>query len=196
MRYNERLATVSRDEFEELMAIVRRADEGPKPRTEDDQWRTDYAEEQRRKRIVGYQRDLFSSATRTHYHRHCAAPEWDRPVLETVEQKLRRIAGDPLATFGPPRADRPAYLDKRERAAIVRNAGNWLAVRRRVRLIDAPGTVDPAFGIQRYLGRTGVVWRLCKDPFADYCYVSFDPVGGERVAKIEMAELRDLEPLP
>lgn len=196
MRYKERLATVSRDEFEELMAIVRRADEGPKPQTEDDHWRAEYAEQQRRKRIVGYQQDLFSSAIRTHYHRHAAAPEWDRPVLETVEQKLRRIAGDPHATFGPPRADRPAYLEKHERAAIVRNAGNWLAVRRRVRLIDAPGTVDPAFGIQRYLGRTGVVWRLCKEPFADHCYVFFDPVGGERVAKIEMAELRDLEPLP
>ena len=63
-----------------------------------------------------------------------------------------------------------------------------------MRLIDAPGAVDPAYGIQRFLGRLGVVWRLCRG-FEDHCYVFFDPVGGERTAKIEFVELRDLEPV-
>ena len=63
-----------------------------------------------------------------------------------------------------------------------------------MRLVDAPGSVDPAFGIQRFLGRFGVIWRLCRS-FDDHCYVFFDPVGGERTAKIEFAELCDLEPV-
>lgn len=195
MRYNPRLATVSPDEFAELMAIVRLAEDGPRPQTEDDLWRSAYAEEQRQRRVVGYQQDLFGPKATTHYHRNRAAPASARPPVETIEQKLERIHGDPSATFGPPRSDRPSILSQAERAAIVRKAGNWLAVRRRVRLVDAPGSVDPAFGIQRYLGREGVVWRLCAGPFADHCYVFFDPVGAERTAKIEMAELRDLEPV-
>ncbi|MHA0337476.1 hypothetical protein [Sphingomonas aquatilis] len=195
MRYDPRIATVSRAEFEELLAIVRLADAPPRPKTEDDRWRADYAEAQRRRRIVGYQQDLFSSTTMTHYRRNAAAPEWARAPVETVEQKLERIKGDRFATFGPPRSDRPSILTAQERAEIVRKAGNWLSVRRRVRLVDAPGSVDPAFGIQRYLGREGVVWRLCGAPFDDHCYVFFDAVGAERTAKIEFAELRDLEPV-
>jgi len=195
MRYNPHLATVSPDEFAELMAIVRLADEALRPRTEDDLWRSAYAEEQRQRRIIGYQQDLFGSKATTHYHRNRTAPDWDRPPVETIEQKLDRIHGDPSATFGPPRPDRPSILSPAERASIIRRAGNWLAVRRRVRLVDAPGSVDPAFGIQRFLGREGVVWRLCGAPFADHCYVFFDAVGAERTAKIEMAELRDLEPV-
>lgn len=195
MRYDPRIATISPDEFAELMALVRRADEGPRPQTDDDLWRATYAEEQRKRRVVGYQQDFFGSKATTHFRRNRAAPDWDRPPVETIEQKLERIQGDPFATFGPPRSDRPSILSPDERAAIVRKAGNWLAVRRRVRLVDAPGSVDPAFGIQRFLGREGVVWRLCGAPLADHCYVFFDPVGAERTAKIEMAELRDLEPV-
>lgn len=44
-------------------------------------------------------------------------------------------------------------------------------------------------------GREGVVWRLCGAPFDDHCYVFFDAVGAERTAKIELTELRDLEPV-
>lgn len=61
MRYDPRFATVSRAEFEELLAIVRLADAPPRPKTDDDRWRADYAEAQRRRRVVGYQQDLFSS---------------------------------------------------------------------------------------------------------------------------------------
>ena len=195
MRYDPRIATVSRAEFEELLAIVRLADAPPRPKTEDDRWRADYAEAQRRRRIVGYQQDIFSSTTMTHYRRNAARPEWVRAPVETVEQKLERIKGDPFATFGPPRSDRPSILTPQERAEIVRKAGNWLSVRRRVRRGDAPRWLIPAFGTQRYLGREGVVWRLCSAPFDDHCYVFFDAVGAERTAKIEFAELRDLEPV-
>jgi hypothetical protein len=73
-------------------------------------------------------------------------------------------------------------------------AADWLRVRQRVRLVDTPDSVDPAYGIQRFLGRAGVVWRLCRG-FDDHCYVFFDPVGGERKAKIEFVQLRDLEPV-
>ncbi len=194
MRYDPRNATVPEHEFNELMAIVR--DQAtPRPLSEDDRWRAEYAEEQRRRRIVGYQQDLFTSTAITHYRRGPAAPIVERPPVESVAAKLDRIKGDPFATFGPPRSDRPSILTQRERRTIVRGAANWLSVRQRVTLVDAPGSVDPAFGIQRYLGRHGVIWRLCGETFADHCYVFFDAVGAERTAKIHMVEVRDLRPL-
>lgn len=194
MSYDPRIATVSRAEFEELLAIVRAAPDDAHPLSDDDRWRRDFQAEQERRRIVGYQQDLFASTAVTHYHRHRPAPSWDHTPPEPIEAKLERIAGDPSATFGPPRFDRPAILSKAERAGIVARAANWLRVRQRVRLVDAPGAVDPAYGIHRFLGRAGVVWRLCRS-FDDHCYVFFDPVGGERTAKIEFVELRDLEPV-
>lgn len=195
MSYNPRIATVSEAEYADLIAIVRHHEE-PRPISDDDRWRAGYAEEQRRRRIVGYQQDLFSSVAITHYRRSPAAPIVERPPVETVAAKLERIKGDPFATFGPPRSDRPSMLNQRQRRSIVRGAANWLNVRQRVTLVDAPGSVDPAFGIQRYLGRHGVIWRLCGPTFADHCYVFFDAVGAERTAKIHMVEVRDLAPLP
>lgn len=195
MTYNPRIATVSEAEYAELMAIVRHKEE-PRPLSDDDRWRADYAEEQRRRRVVGYQQDLFTSTAITHYRRSPAAPVVERPPVETVAAKLERIKGDPFATFGPPRSDRPSTLSQRQQRTIARNAANWLNVRQRVTLVDAPGSVDPAFGIQRYLGRHGVIWRLCGSTFADHCYVFFDAVGAERTAKIHMVEVRDLAPLP
>jgi len=195
MTYNPRLATVSEQEYRALMAIVRGEDR-PRPLSDDDRWRSDYAQAQRRRRIVGYQQDLFSTAAITHYRRSAAAPIVERPPVETVAAKLERTKGDPFATFGPPRTDRPSILSDRHRRMIVRGAANWLTVRQRVTLVEAPGAVDPAFGIQRYLGRHGVIWRLCGSTFADHCYVFFDAVGAERVAKIQMVEVRDLRPLP
>nr|WP_277923366.1 hypothetical protein [Sphingomonas sp. CARO-RG-8B-R24-01] len=105
---------------------------------------------------------MFTAKPVTHYHRHRPAPSWDRQPDETLDAKLERIAGDHLATFGPERSDRPAHLTTTEKAAIAPRAANWLRVGPRVRLVDAPGSVDPAFGIQRYLDRYGVVWRLCR----------------------------------
>lgn len=194
MIYNPRIATVPETEFSELMAIVRDQAE-PRPLSDDDRWRSEYAEDQRRRRIVGHQQDLFTSTAITHYRRSPAAPIVARPPVETIAAKLDRIKGDPLATFGPMRSDRPSILTQRQRQTIVRGAANWLNVRQRVTLIDAPGSVDPAFGMQRYIGRHGVIWRLCGSPFTDHCYVFFDAVGAERTAKIHMVELRDLAPL-
>jgi hypothetical protein len=195
MIYDPSIATASQAQFDELMATVRDQAE-LRPPSDDDRWRLDYAEEQRRRRIVGYQQDLFTSTAITHYRRSPAAPTVERPPVETVEAKLVRIKGDPMATFGSPRSDRPSILTHRQKRTIVRGAANWLAVRQRVTLVDAPGSVDPAFGIQRYLGRQGVIWRLCGSTFADHCYVFFDAVGAERTAKIQMVEVRDLRPQP
>lgn len=193
MIYDPRIATVSRAEVDELMAILRPAAGDERPVREDDRWRQDYQAEQEQRRVVGYQQDLFTAKAVTHYHRHRPAPSWDHTPPKTIEAKLERIADDRQATFGPPRSDRPAHLTPSERAAIVAKAANWLRVSQRVRLIDGLGSVDPAFGIQRFLGRAGIVWRLCRG-FDDHCYVFFDPVGGERTAKIEFVELRDLAP--
>ncbi len=194
MIFNKRIANISEEEFAELMAIVRAPPTPPARLPTRIVVRREYLAEQERRRIIGYQPDLFTAKPVTRYHRHRPAPSWDRTPDETIEEKLERIAGDRFATFGPPRPDRPAHQTPNERAEIVAKAANWLRVSQRVRLVDAPGAVDPAFGIQRYLGRYGVVWRLCAAPFQDHCYVFFDPIGGERTAKVELAELRDLEP--
>lgn len=194
MIYNPRIATVPEAEYNELIAIMRDQAE-PRPLSDDDRWREEYAEDQRRRRINGYQQDLFNSTAITYYRRSPAAPIMERPPVETIAAKLDRIKDDPLATFGPPRSDRQSILTHRQRQTIVRGAANWLNVRQRVTLIDVPGSVDPAFGIQRYLGRHGVIWRLCGSTFADHCYVFFDAVGAERTAKIQMVEVRDLVPV-
>lgn len=81
-----------------------------------------------------------------------------------------------------------------ETAAIIAATVKWLGVGQRVRPTDAPRTVDPAFGIQRPLGRHGVIWRLRRS-VTDHSRVFFDPVGGERTAKIEFAEPRELTPV-
>lgn len=194
MPYDHRIANISTAEYGELIAIVRSDAAAARPLTDDDRWRRDYQRTQQEIRIAGFQEDLFGARTVTHYHRHAPGPKVDR-APEPIDVKLRRIKGDPEATFGPPRADRPAFPSPSERAAVVRAAANWLRVRQRVRIVDAPGAVDPAFGPERFLGRSGVVWRLCSNTFADRCYVFLDPVGGERTQKIEMVELRDIEPI-
>jgi hypothetical protein len=40
-----------------------------------------------------------------------------------------------------------------------------------------------------------VIWRLCSPVFAGHTYVYLDPTGAERVEKIVMVELRDVEPI-
>ena len=194
-RYAPRIANISRAEFEELMAIVRSPPDRAVPLSDDDLWRRAHQEEQRERRVMGYQQDLFGGPTTSHYHRLARAPEVERPAAETIEDKLERIKGDPSATFGPTNPNRPAFPDHAEREAIVRSAANWLHVRQRVRIVDAPGAVDPAYGPERFVGRTGVIWRRCSSTFADRVYVFLDPVRGERVDKIPMVEVRDLEPL-
>lgn len=194
-RYRPSLATVSRKEYEELMAIVRSPPERPVPLSLDDFWRRAHQDEQRRKRVVGYQQDLFGGPTATHYRRLAPAPRVERPPPETIDAKLARIEGDRQATFGPPRADRPSIIPRAVREAIARSAANWLRVGQRIRIVDAPGAVDPAYGPERLVGRAGVIWRRCSGTFVDRAYVFLDPVRAERVDKIVMVEVRDIEPL-
>lgn len=194
-RYDRKFAAVSAEEFAELMAILHSEPKPVRPLTPDDHWLTEYQRDQHDRRVLGSQADLFSARTITHYRRHRPAPEVEAPATESIEAKLERIKGDPYATFGPERADRPAYPSKDEKTAIVRGAQNWLRVRQRVRIVDTPGAVDPTYGPHLFLGREGVIWKLCDGTFADHCYVFLDPVGAERTAKIRMVELRDIEPI-
>lgn len=195
MRYRPELATISEDEFNELMAIVRAPPDQEQPMTEEGRSRARYREEQARKRIAAQQHDLFGGPTITHYRRHAPKAQVDLPPVETIEAKMERIKGDRTATFGPARADRAAYLTLEERDAIMRSAENWLRVGQRIRIVDGAGAVDPKYGPSRFIGREGVVWRRCSAVFADRVYVFLDPVGAERAAKIEFVELRDVEPI-
>jgi hypothetical protein len=116
-------------------------------------------------------------------------------AIETIDAKLQRIADNPTATFGPARADRPAFLSTEERDEIIRSAANWLHLGQRVRIVDGPGAVDPAYGGYRWIGREGGVYRLCSPVFAERVYVFLDPVGSERAEKEVFVEIRDLEPI-
>src|SRR3546814_13784227 len=112
--------------------------------------------------------------------------DWSSDVCSSdlLEAKLARIEGDRAASFGPGRADRPTFLTDEEKAVIINGAANWLHIRQRVRIVDGPGPVDPQYGPYRFIGREGVVWRLCSSVFADRCYVFLDPVGAERAEKL------------
>lgn len=179
---------------EEFAAYLAALDEEQKATTPEQIWRAAYREEMRQRRFVGFQPDLFGAAPVTHYRSHRPAAPFERPPIESLEAKLARIEGDPLATFGPPRADRPAFLTREEKARIVAGAANWLQIGQRVQIVDGPGTIDPDYGPYRMIGREGVVWRLCSSVFTDHCRVFLDPVGAERTEKIVFVELRDLEP--
>ena len=180
---------------EEFAAHLEQLDRAEKAQTPEQIWRAAYREDQRRKRILGYQPDLFGGEAVTHFRRNGPAPDFERPPIEELAAKLSRIEGNPLATFGPPRADRPAFLSDEDRAAVISGAANWLYVGQRVRITDGPGPVDPQYGPYRFIGREGVVWRLCSSVFADHCRVFLDPVGAERAEKIVFIEIRDIEPL-
>ena len=180
---------------EDFAAHLDQLDRAEKPQTPEQIWRAAYREDQRRKRILGYQPNLFGGEAVTHFRRNGPAPDFERPPIEELAAKLSRIEGNPLATFGPPRADRPAFLSDEDRAAVISGAANWLYVGQRVRITDGPGPVDPQYGPYRFIGREGVVWRLCSSVFADHCRVFLDPVGAERAEKIVFIEIRDIEPL-
>jgi len=184
--YNPKIATVSEEEFAELMAIVR---EGPERArlTPEGQWRRDYHAAMVAKRTIGVQPDLFGAKPVTHMHKTRPGPVSDwKP--EPVEEKLARIAGDPNATFG---IGRPA-LGEDEKAALIRSAANWLRVGQRVRLTGSSPSIDGQF--ERRVGRLGVVWRVSRT-ITDYVHIYLDPVGAERAEKIVFVELRDVEPV-
>ncbi len=190
----EQAEPISPQEFEALMTIVRAPPAEP-VLSEAGRWRKEYREAQFHQRIIGVQHDLFGAPAVTRYHRHAPQAPFKRPPVESIDAKLQRIKGDPLATFGPKRADRPAYPTQEEKDAIIRGAANWLHLGQRVQIVDGPTPVDPAFGGYRFIGRMGAVHRLCSSVFADHVYVFLDPVGAERAEKIAFVELRDLAPV-
>ncbi|OAH42151.1 hypothetical protein AX777_22165 [Sphingobium yanoikuyae] len=185
--YDPSFATVSEAEFNELIAIMRNG-AAAKPLTPEAQWRRDYHKAMFHRRLVGVQPDLFGGKPVTHMHKEKLGPVSDwKP--EPVEEKLARIARDPNATFG---IGRPGLSDE-EKAALIRSAENWLRIGQRVRITGSSVSYDGSF--ERRKGRKGVVWRLCSSVFADHLYVYLDPIGSERVEKIAMVELRDVEPI-
>jgi hypothetical protein len=185
--YNPSLATVTEDEFNELIALMR--DGAPrKSPTPEALWRRAYHEAMFNRRLVGVQHDLFGGKPTTHMHKSKPGPVSDwKP--EPVEEKLARIARDRNATFG---IGRPP-LSEDEKAAVIRGAANWLRIGQRVRLVGSFASYDGR--AERRVGRKGVIWRLCSPVFADHTYVYLDPVGAERAEKIAQVELRDVEPI-
>ncbi len=185
--YDPSFATVTEAELNELMAIMRDG-ANTKPLTPEAQWRRDYHKAMFNRRLVGVQPDLFGGKPVTHMHKAKPGPVSDwKP--EPVEEKLARLARDPNATFG---IGRPGLSDE-EKAALIRSAENWLRIGQRVRITGSSVSYDGSF--ERRKGRIGVVWRLCSPVFADHLYVYLDPIGSERVEKIAMVELRDVEPI-
>nr|WP_245201743.1 hypothetical protein [Sphingomonas trueperi] len=164
--------------------------DGPnaKPLTPEAQWRRDYHKAMFHRRLVGVQPDLFGGKPVTHMYKAAPGPVSDwKP--EPVEEKLSRIARDPQATFG---IGRPA-LSPEELAVVIDGAANWLRIAQRVRIAGAFASYDGR--AERRIGRKGVIWRLCSPVFAGHTYVYLDPAGAERVEKIVMVELRDVEPI-
>ncbi len=187
MVFDTSVATVSDEEFNELVAIMR---VGPnaKPLTPEAQWRRDYHKAMFHRRLVGVQPDLFGGKPVTHMYKAAPGPVSDwKP--DPVEEKLSRIARDPHATFG---IGRPA-LSPEELAVVIDGAANWLRIAQRVRIAGAFASYDGR--AERRIGRKGVIWRLCSPVFAGHTYVYLDPTGAERVEKIVMVELRDVEPI-
>src|SRR3546814_9930909 len=76
---------------EEFVAYLDDLDRAEKPRTPEQIWRAAYREEQRQKRVVGYQPDLFGGDPVTHFRRHRPAPDFPRTAIESLEAKLARI---------------------------------------------------------------------------------------------------------
>ena len=185
--YDLNIATVSEATFNELVAIMRDGPTG-KPLTPEAQWLRAYHKAMFHRRLVGVQPDLLGGKPVTHMHKAAPGPVVDwKP--EQVEEKLSRIARDPQATFG---IGRPA-LSPEEQAAVINGAANWLRIAQRVRIAGAFASYDGR--AERRVGRKGVIWRLCSPVFADHTYVYLDPTGAERVEKIVMVELRDVEPI-
>ncbi|WP_436429720.1 hypothetical protein, partial [Enterococcus faecium] len=88
--YDPSIATVSEEEFNELIAIMR---DGPtaKPLTPEAQWRRDYHKAMFNRRLVGVQPDLFGGKPVTHMHKAAPGPVIDwKP--EPGEEKLARGA--------------------------------------------------------------------------------------------------------
>ena len=185
--YDPSFATVTEEEFNELVALMR---DGParKPLTPEAQWRRAYHTAMVNRRLVGVQHDLFGAKPTTHMHKAKPGPVCDWQP-EPVAEKLARIARDPNVTFG---IGRPA-LSEDEKAAVIRGAANWLRLGQRVRIVGSFASYDGR--ADRRVGRIGVIWRLCSPVFADHTYVYLDPVGAERTDKVALIELRDVAPI-
>ncbi|WP_320188742.1 hypothetical protein RMS29_027880 (plasmid) [Agrobacterium rosae] len=164
----------------------------------DARWRAEYRQAQYEKRLAGIQPDMFGGPAIEHFHRCTTRPpeaftpqyevQWFHDLSEQEQSAL--LAADPQTPFA--RTGRKS-LSKEESAAVISAAQNWLRLGQRVRVIDAPVSLDGE--PEKRVGREGVIWRLCSTAFADRVYVNFDPLMRERSEKIAFLELRDIIPI-
>ncbi len=171
-----------RDELDRLLGEPERPSLTP-----DGQWRADYRRTQRHRRLAGAQPDLLGGPTVEHFHRNPAppAPE-DWPLDDEItrfqdlspEEQARQLAADPHTPWA--RSTRKK-LTPEERAAMIASAANWLRLGQRVRITGTSPSIDGTN--ERRVGRVGVVWRVCKEPFADYVHINLDRPSKRRVAR-------------
>jgi hypothetical protein len=183
-----------RDELDRLLGEAERPSLTP-----DGQWRADYRKAQRHRRLAGAQPDLLGGPTVEHFHRNPAAlaPE-DWPLDDEItrfqdlsqEEQARQLAADPHTPWARTMRKK---LTPEERAAMIASAANWLRLGQRVRITGTSPSIDGTN--ERRVGRVGVVWRVCKEPFADYVHINLDLIGQERTEKVVFVELRDVEPI-
>ncbi|WP_288083782.1 hypothetical protein [Shinella sp.] len=167
--------------------------------TPDGQWRADYRKAQRQCRIAGVRPDMFGAPATEHFHRNRKPPKAEDWPLDfeitrfhdlSPKEQAHQLAADSHTPWA--RSTRKK-LTPEERAAMIASAANWLRLGQRVRIMGTSPSIDGAN--ERRVGRAGVVWRVCGEPFADYVHINLDLIGQERTEKVVFVELRDVEPI-
>ena len=184
------------DDREELDRLVGESERPILP--PDGQWRAFYRKAQRQRRIASVQPDMFGAPPTEHFHRNQKPPAPEERPLDyeitrfqdlTQEEQASQPAADPHKPWA--RSTRKK-LTPEERAAMIASAANWLRLGQRVRITGTSPSIDGTN--ERRVGRVGIVWRLCGEPFADYVHINLDLIGQERSEKVVLVELRDVEP--
>ncbi|MGQ3212343.1 MAG: hypothetical protein ACT6U0_28850 [Shinella sp.] len=166
--------------------------------TPDGQWRADYRKAQRQRRIASVQPDMFGAPATEHFHRNPKPPKAEDWPLDykitrfhdlSPEEPAQQLAADPHT---PSARTTHKALTPEEEAAMIASAANWLRLGQRVRITGTSPSIDGTN--ERRVGRVGVVWRLCGEPFADYVHINLDLIGQKRTEKVVLVELRDVEP--
>ncbi|GAA5666364.1 hypothetical protein Brsp07_04877 [Brucella sp. NBRC 14130] len=183
-----------REELDRLLGETERP-----PLSPEGQWRADYRKAQRQRRQAGAQPDLFGGPTVEHFHRNPKPPDPEDWPLDyeitrfqdlSPDEQASQLVADPHTPWA--RSTRKK-LTAEERTDMIASAANWLRLGQRVRIIGTSPSIDGTN--ERRVGRVGVVWRLCREPFADYVHINLDLIGQERTEKVVFVELRDVEPI-
>lgn len=174
-------------------------DAAPPALSPEGQWRAEYRNAHRQRRVAGLQLDMFGAPATTHFHRNPQAPMPDDWPFDYEMTRFQDLTSDEQARGRVENPMTPWAISTRRRltpeetAAVIAGAANWLRLGQRVRIISATPSIDGKK--ERQVGRTGVIWRTCGSVFADYVHVNLDLVGQERSEKIVFLELRDVMPI-